>query len=106
MRKKSYFAAILLAITLTGCSGQTAQPTQEVMPQNVPSDITAAQTAAETETEAMTEAVTEAAVSASAGTEAAAPAVSGAFGQAVPCESGRGSVRCGRGSSGGRRADR
>lgn len=81
MRKKSYFAAILLAITLTGCSGQTAQPTQEVMPQNVPSDITAAQTAAETETEAMTEAVTEsaaeAAASAPAGTEAAAPAVSG-----------------------------
>lgn len=81
MRKKSYFAAILLAITLTGCSGQTAQPTQEVMPQNIPSDITAAQTAAETETEAMTEAVTEsaaeAAVSAPAGTEAAAPAVSG-----------------------------
>lgn len=81
MRKKSYFAAILLAITLTGCSGQTAQPTQEIMPQNVPSDITAAQTAAETETEAMTEAVTEsaaeAAVSAPAGTEAAAPAVSG-----------------------------
>ena len=81
MRKKSYFAAILLAAALTGCSGQTAQPTQEVMPQNVPSDITAAQTAAETETEAMTEAVTEsaaeAAVSAPAGTEAAAPAVSG-----------------------------
>lgn len=81
MIKKNYFAAVLLAAALTGCSGQTAQPTQEIMPQNVPSDITAAQTAAETETEAMTESVTEsaaeAAASAPAGTEAAAPEDSG-----------------------------